>query len=91
MAVYLSTLKQKFFFLKVACCKEYLLIYSFVRRGISSTAITNVLLDNTQERDHFDDDAFDDVLLILVQITANSIPLKRAMVTLFFISLSKSE
>lgn len=31
------------------------------------------------------------VLLILVQITANSIPLKRVMVTLFSTSLSKSE
>ena len=31
------------------------------------------------------------VLLILVQITTNSIPLKRATVTFFFTSLSKSE
>lgn len=53
MAVHLSTLKQKImFFFKLACCKEYLLIYSFVRRVISSTAITNVFLDNKQERDH---------------------------------------
>ena len=44
--------KTTIFFLKLACYKEYLLIYSFVRRGISSTAITNVLLDNKQERDH---------------------------------------
>ena len=54
MAVYLSTLKQ-IFVLKLACCKIYLPIYSFVRRGISSTAITkkiNVFLDNKQERDH---------------------------------------
>ena len=51
IAVYLSTLKQ-IFFLKLACCKVYPLIYSFVRRGISSTAITNVFLDNKQERDH---------------------------------------
>ena len=50
-AVYLSTLKQ-IFFLKLACCKVYPLIYSFVRRGITSTAITNVFLDNKQERDH---------------------------------------
>ena len=51
MAVYLSTLKQ-FLFWKLACCKVYPPIYSFVRRGISSTAITNVFLDNKQERDH---------------------------------------
>lgn len=31
------------------------------------------------------------MLLILVQITTNSIPLKRATVTFFFTSLSKSE
>lgn len=52
MAVYLSTLKQFFFFWKLARCKVYPPIYSFVRRGISSTAITNVFLDNKQERDH---------------------------------------
>ena len=31
------------------------------------------------------------MLLILVQITTNSIPLKRATVTFFFTALSKSE
>ena len=84
IAVYLSTLKQ-IFFLKLACCKVYPLIYSFVRGGISSQQLSQMCSWITNRR------GITYVLLILVQITTNSIPLKRATVTFFFTSLSKSE